>query len=183
MGLTADDLFHAALRQYAERKGGDYLAGWYIEIPHQRPPELTCATFFPPDPEADDQYVLGDHDLNGCIPVTDGLTYVGHQALKVNSIARRKMREVFGSEWEASVLCDLYAGQPMSDPDFRRLSGDLLWDCIWPEVDGDMHLTGGIVGDEEGFANVMDEAMMREDVAKKAGLVVEDGYVHAKEVM
>jgi len=171
-------VFHAALKRHATNKAGDYLAGAFIAVPHQLPPTLMDNSFSPPDEEAGDQHVLGDHDFHRCVSLIDGLDYVGHQAIKVQALAAQKLRLVLGLDWQERVLCDLYYGTAMSDPDYRRLAGELLWDCVWPEVDADKCLTGRLIDDGEGYANVMNEAMMSENVARAAGLVIEDGYVH-----
>jgi hypothetical protein len=182
MASTASELFDAALRQYAKHKAGDYLAAWYVGIPHQLPPKLMDRGLNPPDTEGEmpDQYVAGDHDFHGCIPVIDGLTYKGHQAAKVRSLTLRHLRGVLDSDWQERVLCQLYSGHSITDPDYRRLANDLLWDCVWPEVDGDLTLTGNLVGDEDGYANVRNEAMMQESVALAAGHAVDDGQVVLK---
>lgn len=182
MSSTAKELFDAALRQYAKQKGGQHLTTQYICVPHQLPPKLMDSAWSPPetDGEMQDQYVAGDHDCHAVMHLIDGLTYQGHQSLKVRALAEKELDSLMPDYWQERVLCGMYAGDPMSDPDFRRLSNDLQWDGVWPEVDGDKCLTGGIVGSEDGYASVMNEAMMREDVARAAGLVVEDGCVHVK---
>ena len=176
-------VFNAALKQYAKRKAGDYLACQYIAVPHQLPPKLMDSTFSPPDKDGElpDRYVLGDHDFHACVSLIDGLDYVGHQAIEVRRLAQRELRQVLDSTWQESVLCDLYSGTSMHDPDYKRMASDLPWDCLWPEVDADFCLTGGLVDDGEGYASVMNEAMMQESVAEAAGLVVEDGHVHTKQ--
>jgi hypothetical protein len=180
MASTPDELFRAALRQYAKHHGGEYVATQYICVPHQLPPRVVDSQLNPPETEGElpDQYVTGDHDAHAVMPLIDGLTYVGHQFARVRSLARRYLRPILKPHWEEVVLCDMYRCDHMSDTDFRRIGEDLLWDGVWPEVDADRHLTGRIVESEEGYANVLNEAMMREDVAIAAGLVVEDGCVH-----
>ena len=53
--------------------------------------------------------------------------------------------------------------------EWRRLAELVQWDCCWPEIDGDGLITGDIVGDQGGFLNVADEAMIDEQVAFDAG--------------
>lgn len=185
MSSTARELFDAARRQHAKQKGGRHLTTQYICVPHQLPPSLKDSAWSPPDTERDmpDQYVQGDHDCHAVMRLVDGLTYQGHQSRKVRALAERELQELVGDHWQQRVLCKLYAGQPWNDPDFRRLANDLDWEDLYPEVNGDFCLTGDVVGaDEEGYANVFHEALMSEDVAREAGLVVEDGSVYRKEV-
>jgi hypothetical protein len=184
MSSTARELFDAALRQHAKHKAGDYLSCWHIGVPHQLPPRLIDSGYNPPetDGEMADQYVKGDHDFHTCIHVLDGLTYRGHQGAEVVGLARRKIREVLDYGWEEQVLCELYAFEHMTNADFKRLGDDLLWHGVWPEVDGSCHLTGRIVSDEEGYVNIDDEAMMREETAIASGLDVVDGRAKRVEV-
>ena len=74
------------------------VADLYIGIPHQRPPALWDATKFPPDPEADDAYVLGDHDWHACLPILNALTWKGHQWGEVQALAEKTIREIEGGE-------------------------------------------------------------------------------------
>jgi hypothetical protein len=53
--------------------------------------------------------------------------------------------------------------------EWQRLAGTVDWDCVWPEIDGDGLITGSIVGEEGGFLNVRDEAMIDQLVAADAG--------------
>ncbi len=180
MASTVRELFDAALRQHARLRAGKYLATFYIGVPHQLPPKIMDSSLNPPDREGElaDQYVRGDHDFHACIPLIDGLTYQGHQAPAVRTLAARHLRGVLGADWMERVLCKMYAGSPMHDPDYRRLADGLAWDDLWPVVDAEKCLTGEVVESEEGYANVLNEAMMREDVARAAGFVVADGFVH-----
>jgi hypothetical protein len=176
-------VFHAALKQEARRKLGDRLLDCqFIAVPHQRTPRLIDSELNPPEKGGDleDTHVFGDHDFHRCIPLIDGLDYVGHQANKVVALADRELDSLLDTHWREEVLCDLYSGTSMHDPDFRRLASTLGWNCAWPEVDATRCLTGQLIDDADGYANVMDEAMMLESVALDAGLVIEDGYVHTK---
>lgn len=173
---TVRDLFDAALRRYAIANGDDP-ATLYICVPHQLPPLVKDSDWYPPDPEAGDQYVAGDHDYLSVMPLADGLTYRGHQYAEVHGLAVREISSLLPAHWMERVLCRLYAGHPMSDPNYRMLWDDLSWDGVWPEVDGDLLLTGELVGDDEDYASVLDDAMMQVSVAEEAGLVVSDGYV------
>lgn len=180
MASTPDELYRAALRQYAKHHGGKYVATQYICVPHQLPPRVVDSGRNPPetDGEMDDHYVAGDHDCHTVMPLIDGLTYNGHQWAKVRALAERELDDVLPSHWRERVLCEWFSGCHMSDPDFRRLSDKLPWDGLWPVVDGERLLTGGIVESEDGYASVCNEAMMLESDAREAGLVVEDGAVH-----
>jgi hypothetical protein len=51
------------------------------------------------------------------------------------------------------------------------------WDGAWPEIDRHGRLTGRIVGSEDGFLNVNDEAMISEAEASAGGWGrPDDGY-------
>jgi hypothetical protein len=182
MASTASELFDAALRQYAKHKGGQHLSTQYICVPHQLPPKLMDSYWSPPETDGEmvDQYVAGDHDCHAVMALVDGLTYHGHQALRVRRLAEKELSDLLPDSWRERVLCQLYSGHSITDPDYKRLADDLLWDCVWPEVDGDLLLTGNLVGDEDGYANVRDEAMMQEPVALAAGHTVDDGHVVLK---
>jgi hypothetical protein len=191
MASTARELFDAARRQYAKREGGKWLATLYIGVPHQLPPWMKDSDSHPPetDGEMPDQYVDGDHDCQAVMRLIDGPTYQGHQSAKVRRLAEVELDRLLPSHWQERLLCELYAGHPWNDPDFRLLANDLDWADLYPEVDfvlnphGDFCMTGEVVGaDEEGYANVFHEAMISEDAARKAGLVVEEGSVYRKEV-
>lgn len=180
MAVT-EELFREALRQYALRQGNWYVEDAFIGIPHQSLPVLKGAHYSPPDEEAGDKYVAGDHDFHDCISLVDGLTYKGHQWPRVRGLAERELNSRLGRNWMAQVLCELCKGEPVTAPDFRLLSETLVvsWDDAWPEVDADMRLTGRIVGSEEGYASVNNEAMISESDAIAAGLKIVDGAVVA----
>ena len=185
MASTARELFDAARRQYAKREGGKWLTTLYIGVPHQLPPWIKDSDSHPPerDGEMPDQYVAGDHDCQAVIGVVDGLTYQGHQSAEVRRLAEEELDTWLPDHWQEEVLCQLYAGHPFDDPDFQRLSNDFQWHGLYPLVDGDFELTGGVVdSDAEGHLNVYHDAMMSEEDAREAGLVVEDGSVYRKEV-
>lgn len=71
----------------------------YIAIPHQRRAEqwfLTAET--QPDPEKDDRYILGDHDLHGILCIENfkelqetASSYAGHQSVAVRAIAEEAL--------------------------------------------------------------------------------------------
>lgn len=185
MSSTARELFDAARRQHAKHHGGAYVAALCIGVPHQLPPWMADSDSHPPEKEGEmpDQYGEGDHDCQAVMRLVDGLTYQGHQAAKVRRLAEVVLDAMLPSGWQERVLCQLYAGDPMSDPDFRLLSNDLQWQQLYPEVDGNFDLTGGVVAaDEEGYLNVYHEAMMSEEDAREAGLKVDEGSVYRKEV-
>lgn len=51
------------------------------------------------------------------------------------------------------------------------------WDGAWPEIDRHGKITGRIVGNEDGFLNVNDEAMISEAEARVGGWTSpDDGY-------
>lgn len=186
MASTARELFDAARRQYAKREGGTWLSTLYIGVPHQLPPWMKDSVNHPPYTHGDwmpDQYVDGDHDCHAVMQLVDGLTYQGHQSAEVRRLVAEELSAWLPTHWQERVLCKLYAGDPMSSPDFRLLSSELGWEQLYPEVDGNFCLTGHVVdADEEGYANVYHEAMMSEDAAREAGLKVEEGSVYRKEV-
>lgn len=181
MSRAVRGLYLAALSEYAIANGEDPPTS-YICVPHQFPPMVKDSDWYPPDLEAGDQYVQGDHDYHTVMPLADGLTYGRyenrHQYPKVYALACRELSKLLPNHWMESVLCSMYQGHSMLDPDFRMLCDDLTWDLVWPEVDADLNLTGKIVEDTDGYVNVDDDAMMSESDAEKAGLVVVDGRVH-----
>lgn len=75
---------------------GCKLSDLYISVPHQLPPNLWNASRHPPDEDSGDTCVLGDHDWHGVVPLLDGPDYSGHQALKVQCLAERVLREIRG---------------------------------------------------------------------------------------
>lgn len=181
MSSTARELFDAARRQYAKQEGGKLLTTLYIGVPPQLPPWMKDSDSHPPEKEGDmtDQYVEGDHDCQTVMGVVDGLTYQGHQSAEVRRLAEEELDTWLPTHWQEKVLCQLYACHQYKDRDFKRLSGDFTWHGLYPLVDGDFDLTGGVVAaDEEGYLNVYHEAMMSEEDAREAGLVVEDGAVY-----
>lgn len=185
MASTARELFDAARRQYAKREGGKLLTTLYIGVPHQLPPLMKDSDSHPPEQDGvmPDRYVAGDHDCRAVMRVVDGLTYQGHQSAEVRRLAEEELDTWLTPHWQEEVLCQLYAGHPLDDPDFKRLSNDFQWHGLYPLVDGDFELTGGVVdSDAEGYLNVYHDAMMSEEDAREAGLVVEDGSVYRKEV-
>ena len=159
MAAITEKEFRIALREHA-MKAGDYLNTKYIGIPHQRPPVIMDSQFSTPAEYAGDQYVYGDHDFHGCVSLIDGLTYTGHQQTKVQSMADRYLSKEFGRNWIAEVLCEMFAGHRMDDPEFRKLNESqslaIAWDDLWPEVDAVLRLTGRCVGSEEGYVNIDD---------------------------
>lgn len=69
------------------------------------------------------------------------------------------------------------AGLSLDSAEWQEARDAVAWEGLWPEVDGDGELTGKVVGDEEGYLNVDDEAMISEEVARRAGwrIDIEDG--------
>lgn len=73
-------------------------------------------------------------------------------------------------------LCRAFAGEPMTYRPFRKMADVLPWQDLWPEVDGQMRLTGRVVDSSSTVhVNVGDQAMMPMSEAKSAGYEVEDG--------
>lgn len=180
MAAITEKEFRVALREHA-LKAGDYLNTKYIGIPHQLPPVVKDSHFAPPDEDCDDRYVAGDHDYHACVSLIDGMTYTGHQQAQVRTLAERYLDKEFGRNWMAEVLCEMFAGHRIDDPEFRKLNESqslaIAWDDLWPEVDAVLRLTGRCVGSEEGYVNIDDEAMIEESEAIAAGMVIEDGRV------
>jgi hypothetical protein len=61
------------------------------------------------------------------------------------------------------------AGLTLGSAEWQEARDAVDWEGLWPEVDGDGELTGKVVGSEEGYLNVENEAMIAEDVARRAG--------------
>ena len=60
----------------------------------------------------------------------------------------------------------------------QRIAASIDWDNEWPEIDGDGVFTGRVVGSEEGYANVDDDAVIEIGVARAAGWDIEDGAAY-----
>jgi hypothetical protein len=84
-------------------------------------------------------------------------------------------------------------GKHYMDAKARRIldSPKLDWSQYWPEVDAQGVITGGLVGDEDGFYNVDDLAMvaknelpatMLTDIREQENSGTFDGYVDLKDI-
>ena len=146
----------------------------YVCIPHQLPPRIKSSVFEPP--EEGDRYVLGDHDMRETIPLYAALSYRGHRDVAVHSLAIGRIAEELPSNWLERLACEQFQGTRISDQEFRRVLSLLPWIQVYPEVDGDLCLTGRIVDcDAEGYVNVDDDALMPEELAKDWRVV--EGYI------
>lgn len=77
------------------------------------------------------------------------------------------------------TICQQFAGKHYRDRQFRQVSSAADWNQVWPEIDRDGNLTGSLVGDEDGFANVDDEAMISTAEAHAGGWTIHDGQAEA----
>lgn len=76
-------------------------------------------------------------------------------------------------------ICQQFAGKHYHDRQFRQVSAAADWNDVWPEIDRDGDLTGRLVGNENGFLNVDDEAMISTAEARAGGWTISDGYAEA----
>ena len=76
-------------------------------------------------------------------------------------------------------ICQQFAGKHYRDRQFRQVSAAADWNDVWPEIDRDGDLTGRLVGSENGFLNVDDEAMISTAEARAGGWTISDGYAEA----
>jgi hypothetical protein len=173
--MEADDKLAQILQVYAERKLGDDVSHLFIGVPHQLPPLVRDAHFSPP--EEDDAHVCGDHDYHRCVDLIGGLTYRGHQQIRVRLLAARELRHYLHSHWQERATVQEFRGAHYQDADFQAAAhADVLaWDGCWPVIDADFCLTGDIDDGSDGMVNINDEAMMSQEDADLAGLAVEDG--------
>jgi hypothetical protein len=73
--------------------------------------------------------------------------------------------------------CEAGAGLHYKSREWNEIFNSGGWDGAWPEVDRHGRLTGRIVGSEDGFLNVNDEAMISEAEARAGGWSrPDDGY-------
>jgi len=146
MSSTARELFDEFRRGRARSHGGAFVLTLYIGVPHQLPPWIKHSDSHPPEKEGEmpDQYVEGDHDCQAVMRLIDGLTYQGPQSAEVRRLAEDELDTWLPTHWQEELLCELYAGHPFDDPDFKHLSNDFQWHGLYPLVDGDFDLTGGV---------------------------------------
>jgi hypothetical protein len=73
--------------------------------------------------------------------------------------------------------CEAGAGLHYKSHEWDEIFNTGGWDGAWPEIDRHGKLTGRIVGDEDGYLNVNDEAMISEAEARAGGWSrPDDGY-------
>jgi hypothetical protein len=73
--------------------------------------------------------------------------------------------------------CEAGAGLHYKSREWDEIFNTGGWDGAWPEIDRHGKLTGRIVGSEDGFLNVNDEAMISEAEARAGGWDrPDDGY-------
>jgi hypothetical protein len=73
--------------------------------------------------------------------------------------------------------CEAGAGLHYKSREWGEIFNTGGWDGAWPEIDRHGKLTGRIVGDEDGYLNVNDEAMISEAEARAGGWSrPDDGY-------
>ena len=77
------------------------------------------------------------------------------------------------------TICQQFAGSSYTDREFRRAAAAIDWNQVWPEIDRHGNLTGRLVGDEGGFYNVNDEAMISREEARAGRWQIEDGHARA----
>lgn len=76
-------------------------------------------------------------------------------------------------------ICQQFAGKHYRDRQFRQVSAAADWNDVWPEIDRDGDLTGRLIGDDDGFLNVDDEAVISTAEARAGGWTISDGYAEA----
>ena len=76
-------------------------------------------------------------------------------------------------------ICQQFAGKHYRDRQFRQVSASADWTQVWPEIDRDGDLTGRLIGDDDGFLNVDDEAVISTAEARAGGWTISDGYAEA----
>jgi|688.fasta_scaffold75205_4 hypothetical protein len=78
--------------------------------------------------------------------------------------------------------CEAGAGLHYKSREWDEIFNSGGWDGAWPEIDRHGKLTGRIVGCEDGFLNVNDEAMISEAEARAGGWSrPDDGYAEPPE--
>ncbi len=81
------------------------------------------------------------------------------------------------SEMTDERRCEAGAGLHYKSREWDEIFNTGGWDGAWPEIDRNGKLTGRIVGSEDGFLNVNDEAMISEAEAHAGGWDrPDDGY-------
>jgi hypothetical protein len=78
-------------------------------------------------------------------------------------------------------ICQQFAGRSYTDREFKRAAAAIDWNQVWPEIERYGNLTGRLAGDEDGFFNVDDEAMISRDEARHGRWRIEDGYAREPE--
>lgn len=72
-------------------------------------------------------------------------------------------------EMTAERAAEACAGLTLDSAEWQEARDAVAWEGLWPEVDGDGQLTGKVVGSEDGYLKVDGEAMIAEEVARRAG--------------
>jgi hypothetical protein len=83
------------------------------------------------------------------------------------------------------AIAEAHIGERYDSPEFAADSERAFWDCVWPVIDGDGELTGGLSEGEDGMLNVNDAAMIDADDALAAGwrIDTEEGTATAPRLM
>lgn len=129
----------------------------YIYIPHLMPPRVVVSEMHP---DADEDA----RDMHAVISIGDAFTYKGHQQAKVVAMAVAHVRRWCGQQWLEQLACEFLHGESLNSENAQSvLSWPLLdWDCLWPEVDMSLVLTG-YTSDGGLTYNYRDEAMIQLD--------------------
>lgn len=76
-------------------------------------------------------------------------------------------------EMTAERAAEACAGLHYTSNEFKAANAAVEWEGMWPEINRDGILTGRTVGDEAGFLNVADEAMILAAEAEAGGWVID----------
>jgi hypothetical protein len=74
----------------------------------------------------------------------------------------------------AAGCCRLGKGLHYRSAEWLRLAEAGCWSDCWPEIDRDGLITGRTIGDEPGFLNVGEEAMIAEAEARAGGWTIDE---------
>jgi hypothetical protein len=74
------------------------------------------------------------------------------------------------------TICQRFSGRNYRDREVRQAMAAADWTQVWPEIDRDGDLTGRLVGDEDGFANVGEEVMIAVAEARAGGWTISAGH-------
>lgn len=84
------------------------------------------------------------------------------------------------NETTAAGCCRLGQGLHYRSAEWLRLAEAGCWSDCWPEIDRDGLITGRTIGDEPGFLNVGEEAMIAEDEARAGGWTIDEDDCRAE---